>query len=65
MRTAAQVSMAHLDELKKLEDDLRDSVLLLARLATDSGARTELDDVLEMFDLDRGELEAEQVSGRE
>ena len=43
---AALISMQHLDEIRRLERDLQDSVLLLARLATDSGARTALDDDL-------------------
>ncbi|WP_269768546.1 hypothetical protein [Corynebacterium glaucum] len=37
-----------------------DDVLLLAlRFATDSGERTELDQALEMFGINRAELEAE------
>lgn len=56
---AALVSMRHLDEIRRLESDLQDSVLLLARLATDTGARTPLDTVISHFGLDRAELEAE------
>lgn len=66
---AAIVSMAHLEELSRLEHDLRESVLLLARMATDSGMRTELDTAIAAFGLDRAELEAELAddlaSGRE
>ncbi|MGO1972582.1 MAG: type II toxin-antitoxin system Phd/YefM family antitoxin [Propionibacteriaceae bacterium] len=56
---AAIVSMAHLEEISRLEQDLRESVLLLARMATDSGARTDLDAAIETYGLDRAELEAE------
>ena len=56
---AAVVSMSHLEEISRLERDLRESVLLLARVATDSGARTDLDTVIDAFGLDRAELEAE------
>lgn len=56
---AAIVSMAHLEEINRLEEDLRDSVLLLARVATDDGARSDLDTAIEALGLDRAELEAE------
>jgi antitoxin (DNA-binding transcriptional repressor) of toxin-antitoxin stability system len=56
---AAVVSMRHLDEIRRLESDLQDAVLLLARLATDTGARTPLDAVIAHFGFDRAELEAE------
>lgn len=56
---AAVVSMAHLEKIRRLEADLRDSVLLLARLATDTGSRTDLDSVIESFGMTREELEAE------
>lgn len=56
---AAIVSMAHLEEISRLEHDLRESVLLLARVATDTGARTDLDAAIEALGLDRAELEAD------
>lgn len=56
---AAIVSIARLSRIQRLESDLRDSVLILARLATDNGARTSLDDAIAGFGLDRAELEAE------
>ena len=56
---AAVVSMRHLEEIRRLESDLHDAVLLLARLATDTGARTALDTVISDFGFDRAELEAE------
>ena len=56
---AAVVSMRHLDEIRRLEADLRETALLLSRVATDSGRRTDLDDVLTTFGFDRAELDAE------
>lgn len=56
---AAVVSMAHLESIEELESDLRESVLLLSRLVTDTGDRTDLDQVISAFGLDRAELEAE------
>ena len=38
---AAVVSMRRLDEIRRLESDLQDAVLLLARLATDTGRHPE------------------------
>jgi len=66
---AAVVSMRHLDQIKRLENDLHDSVLLLARAATDTGARTDLNDAIAAFGFDRAELEteidADLAAGRE
>lgn len=56
---AAIVGMGRLAELIELEADLRSAALVLARAATDTGARTDLDTVIAAFGLDRGELEAE------
>ena len=56
---AAAVSIRHLEELRRLEADLRDAALILARVATDAGNRTDLDDVLLRFDISRDELEHE------
>ncbi|MEP6666402.1 MAG: hypothetical protein ABJA81_08150 [Nocardioidaceae bacterium] len=53
------VSMRHLEELRRLEEDLRDAALVLARTATDSGHRTELDEAIVTFGFTRGELEVE------
>ncbi|MCA1832861.1 MAG: type II toxin-antitoxin system prevent-host-death family antitoxin [Actinobacteria bacterium] len=55
---AAVVSMRRFSELQALEEDLRDLVVVLARVATDSGRRTSLDDVLAAFETNRAELEA-------
>lgn len=56
---AAIVSMAHLEDIRRLESDLRDSVLLLARIVTDDGSRTGLDDAIASAGMSRAELEAE------
>jgi len=56
---AAVVSTRHLDALQTLEDDLRDAALVVVRAATDTGARTSLDEVITTFGFDRAELEAE------
>jgi antitoxin (DNA-binding transcriptional repressor) of toxin-antitoxin stability system len=56
---AAVVSMRRLSELAELEADLRSAALVLARLATDDGRRTDLDDVIATFGFDRADLEAE------
>lgn len=56
---AAVVSMRRLDELAELEADVRSALLVITRLATDDGRRTDLDDVIAAFGFDRAELEAE------
>jgi prevent-host-death family protein len=56
---AAVVSMRHMEEIRRLEADLREAALLLSRAATDTGNRTDLDEVLTAFGFDRAELEAE------
>src|SRR5947209_18949299 len=56
---AAVVSMARLVELQELERDLRDTALVLARLATDTGHRASLDEVIMAVGFDRATLQAE------
>lgn len=56
---AAVVSMRRLDQLRSLESDLRDIALVLTRAATDTGARTGLDQAINAFGFDRADLEAE------
>lgn len=56
---AAVVSMGRLILLRELEADLRDVALVLARVATDNGRRTDLDTAITAFGFDRAELEAE------
>jgi len=66
---AAVVSVRRLEALREAERDLRDIGLILARLATDTGERTALDDAISRFGFDRAALEAELdddlVAGRE
>jgi prevent-host-death family protein len=56
---AAMVGMRRLEELRELERDLRDIALILTRAATDTGARSGLDEVITAFGYDRATLEAE------
>jgi prevent-host-death family protein len=56
---AAVIGIARFEGLRDLERDLRSACLVLARLAGDSGARTNLDDAITAFGFDRAELEAE------
>ena len=53
------VSAQEMDKLRKDRDTLRDAALVMARFATDSGVRTDLDQAMEDFGLTRAELEAE------
>jgi prevent-host-death family protein len=56
---AAVIGMARLQELRALESDLRDAMLILTRAATDPGTRTSLDEAIEAFGFSRADLEAE------
>lgn len=56
---AAIVGMRRLAELQELESDLRSAALVLSRMATDTGERTDLDSVIASLGFDRAELEAE------
>lgn len=56
---AAIVSTARLAELQSLEADLRTTALILARAATDTGSRTDLDEVIDALGYTRAQLEAE------
>jgi len=56
---AAILSVRRLSELSALEADLRSAALVLARAATDTGERTELDAAIAALGFDRSELEAE------
>jgi prevent-host-death family protein len=55
---AAMVSVRHLAEIDEAVADLRDLALVLARAASDSGRRTEFDDVLAAFGHTRETLAA-------
>lgn len=56
---AAVVGLARFEQLEELEADLRSTALVLSRLATDSGVRIGLDEVIESLGFNRAELEAE------
>jgi len=56
---AAVVGMERLSRLSTLESDLRDIALILTRAATDGGVRSDLDDAMGAFGVNRAELEAE------
>lgn len=58
---AAVVSMEHFSDLRELEQDLRSAALVLSRAATDSGHRTDLDDVIASFGFSREELQQERL----
>jgi antitoxin (DNA-binding transcriptional repressor) of toxin-antitoxin stability system len=55
---AAVVGMDRLAELETAVEDLRDVALVLARMVTDNGRRTSLDDVLAAFGHTRESLAA-------
>ena len=56
---AAVVSTRHLDAIRHLEADLRDTALVLIRVATDTGVRGNLDDTITALGFNRADLEAE------
>jgi prevent-host-death family protein len=59
---AAVVGISRFEELEELERDLRSASLVLARLASDNGQRSTLDEVLASLGFDREILEAELES---
>lgn len=56
---AEVVSAEKISELRRDRDTLRDAALVMARFATDTGIRTDLDEAMESFGFTRAELEAE------
>jgi prevent-host-death family protein len=56
---AAVVSIDRLARLDELESDLRDISLILARVGTDNGVRSTLDEAMGAFGFSRAELAAE------
>lgn len=59
-RVVAEIdSTEEFSALRQDRDTLHDAALALARLATDTRTRTDLDQALELFGLTRDELEAE------
>ncbi|MDP1851409.1 MAG: type II toxin-antitoxin system prevent-host-death family antitoxin [Candidatus Planktophila sp.] len=59
---AAIIGISRFDELEELERDLRSASLVLARLASDRGKRSTLDEVIASLGYDREILEAELES---
>ncbi len=59
---AAVVGISRFEELEELERDLRSACLVLARLASDNGNRSTLDEVISSLGFDRDILEAELES---
>jgi hypothetical protein len=51
--------MGRLTEIASLEADIRSAAVVLARAASDDGARTDLDDVIDALGFNRAQLEAE------
>lgn len=62
-RVAEVVSAEEIDELRHEHQALHDAVLVMARFATDSGIRADLDQAMRAFGVDRAELEAEIDAG--
>ena len=56
---AEMVSVAEMADLRRHRETLKDAVLVMVRMATDSGVRTDLDQAMAAFGVDRAELEAE------
>jgi len=56
---AVIVGMARIARIQELERDLQSAVIIMSRLATDNGNRTDLDTVIKAFGFDPKELEAE------
>lgn len=54
---AELVSATELAELRQAREMLRDGALIMTRLASDSGVRTDLDQAMATFGVDRAELE--------
>lgn len=57
------VSREEMDLLRRDRETLRDVVLVMTRMVTGSGNRTELDDAIEAFGINQDELESEIRSG--
>lgn len=53
------VSSQEMEKLRQDQELLRDAALVMTRFATDSGTRTDLDQAMQAFGLDRADLEAE------
>ncbi|TSI12446.1 type II toxin-antitoxin system Phd/YefM family antitoxin [Brevibacterium aurantiacum] len=60
---AAVVSTHELAGLREDRESLNAAALVMARIATDSGTRTDLDQAMEYFGIERADLEAEIDAG--
>lgn len=60
---AEVISSEEARALRADRETLRDAALVMTRLATDSGNRTDLDDVMASFGIDRADLEREIADG--
>lgn len=60
---AEVISSEEARALRADRETLRDAALVMTRLATDSGNRTDLDDVMASFGIDRADLEQEIADG--
>lgn len=56
------VGIERITKLEELERDLQSAALVLSRVVTDSGNRTEIDAVIKHFGLDPAELRAEAAT---
>ena len=54
---AAVVSIEHLEDIQRLEDELADLALVAARMVTTTGEVHSLDEILERFGYTRDELQ--------
>lgn len=57
------VSAEEINSLRRDREALRDAALVMARFATDSGVRVDLDEVMLKFGVSRAEIEAEIEAG--
>lgn len=61
---AVIIGMERIARIQELERDLQSAALVMSRIATDNGKRTDLDAVIEAFGFTREELQAELEADR-
>lgn len=61
--SATFIATSELEELRKDSESFRDAALVMARIATDSGVRTDLDQAMDHFGISRADLEDEINAG--
>lgn len=59
---AVIVGIERITKLEELERDLQSTALVLSRIATDNGNRTDIDAVIKQFGFDPAELRAEAAA---